>query len=225
MKKILITTIFALAAFGCSRTEEVKNTTVNSSSNTTTANTETEKPTAPPAKEEVYTAGKDPRADLIAAAQKRQKLPFWSAKVTVENMPQLNAEMEYAAPDRFRFKLPAGEAVVVGNETFSNETGKWVKEDQDAGENIREQITNGINEGAQNLKNVTIAGTEKVNGQDATVYSYNAEGVSTKVWIDTKSGLELKNEIEMDSEETGKLKRTTVYDYVTPVKIEAPKID
>lgn len=223
MKKILIITIFAFVAFGCSRAPETAN--VNAPANTTAANTETEKPAAPPAKEEAYTSGKDPRADLIAAAQNRQKLPFWSAKVTVENMPQLSADMEYVAPDRFRFKLPAGEAVVVGNETFSNEEGKWVKEDADASENIREQITNGINEGALNLKNVSVVGTEKVNGQDATVYSYNAEGISTKVWIDTKSGLELKNEIEMDSEETGKMKRTTVYDYITPVKIEAPKVD
>jgi hypothetical protein len=223
MKKVLILSAFALIAFGCSRTQEVSNTANAPATNTAQTNAERQKPAAPPAKEETYTAGKDPRADLIAAAQKRQKLPFWSARVTVENMPQMNAEMYYVAPDRFQFKLPASEAIVIGNETFSNEEGVWVKEEEGAGENIREQITSGINEGAQNLKDVSIVGKEKINGQDANVYSYSAEGIMTKVWIATESGLELKNQIEMDSPETGKLKRTTVYDYVTPVKIEAPK--
>lgn len=227
MKRILITAAFALIAFGCSRTQEVSNTANVSApaANTTQANAEPEKPAAAPAKEETYTAGKDPRADLIAAAQKRQKLPFWSARVTVENMPQLGAEMYYVAPDRFRFKLAGGEAVVVGNETYSNETGEWVKEEEGASENIREQITSGINEGAQNLQGVSIVGKEKINGQETTVYTYDSQGITTKIWIESKSGLELKNEIQMDSPQTGKLKRTTVYDYVTPVKIEAPKVN
>ncbi|SRR5215204_2281426 len=226
MKKKIILAVLLLSALACGKSSEVKNTTVKAPA----ANTETNaQPPAPPAKEEVYTSGADPRADLISAAQKRQKLPFWSAKVAVENMPQLNAEMQYSAPDRYWFKQAEGEAIVIGKETYSNETGAWVKEDENASDIIREKITSGINEGAQGLKDVSIkiniVGKEKINGQETNIYSFTSGGMMTKVWIESKSGLELKNEIETDSEETGKLKYTTIYDYVTLVKIEAPKID
>jgi len=222
MKKILILAAFALLAFGCSRTEEVKNTAPAAPPSNAPAN---KAPEIPAIKEEVYTSGADPRADLISAAQKRQKLPFWSAKVTVENLPQAGAEMEYIAPDRYRFKLATGEVVVIGSNSYSNEEGVWTKDDEGASEYIREQVTRGIAEGALGLKDVKIVGKEKLNGRETTVYQHQADGATTKVWIATDSGLEMKNEVVIVTESGEKLKRTSVYDYETPVKIEAPKID
>jgi hypothetical protein len=224
MKKILILALLAFLGFGCSRTEESKNT---APVNAPAANTQTDadEPEIPPVKEENYTAGADPRADLIAAAQKRQNIPFWSAKVTVEKYPEANAEMQYVAPDRYRFKLANGELIVVGSDSYSNEDGAWTKAEEGASEYIREQVTKGIAMGAMNLREVKIIGKEKVNGRDATVYTHTSTGNPTKIWIDTESGLELKNEVEEKNEVIGVLKRTTVYDYQTPVKIEAPKVD
>lgn len=223
MKKILMTAALAFLAFGCGRTEEVKNTppapapAANAPANTA--------PEIPTVKEETYTSGADPRADLISAAQKRLKLPFWSAKVTVENMPQANSEMKYVAPDRYQFKLPTGEMIVVGSDAFSNEEGKWEKVDEGASEFIKEQVKKGIAEGAMSLKGVQVIGKEQVSGKDATLYTYTADGTTTKVWLATDSGLELKNEVVFPMESGIAVKRTTVYDYETPVKIEAPKIE
>lgn len=220
MKRILVLTAFALISAACGTSNEIKNAApVNAPPANAPANTANE-----PLKEEVYTAGANPRADLISAAQKRQKLPFWSAKITSETNPAINAEMEYVAPDRYHFKLPSGEVIVIGNDSFSNEEGSWKKGDEGAGEYIKEQITTGMTEGAKNLKEVQIVGKEKVNGKDATVYLHKFGDVTTKVWVGTESGLELKNEVEANV--GGKMqKQTTVYDYEKPVRIEAPKIN
>ena len=222
MKKILFLTAIALISAACGNSTEVKNSAANApSANANAANSQT---VSQSVKEEVFTAGADPRADIISAAQKRQKLPFWSAKVTSETNSAVNVEMEYIAPDRYRFKLLSGEVIVIGNDTYSNEDGKWEKDDEDAGDNIKEQITMGINEGAKNLKEVQIVGKEKVNGKDATVYYHKFGDISTKVWIANDSGLELKNEVVANI--GGKVqKQMTVYDYNKKISIEAPKID
>src|SRR5690242_5853221 len=105
MKKILILTALVTVAFGCNRSNVATNSqpanapAANSQTNAPAANTATE-----PVKEEVYTKGADPRADIISAAQKRQKLPFWTAKVTSNENSSLSAEMKYAAPDSYYFR-------------------------------------------------------------------------------------------------------------------------
>ncbi len=132
MKRSLILAVFSLLAFGCSRTEEVKNTApVNAPAANAPANASTNTSTV---KEEVYTSGANPRADLISATQRLQKLTQWSARITSETMPEANAEMEYVAPDRYRIKKADGEVVVIGNDSYSNEDGKWEKLEDDIGE-------------------------------------------------------------------------------------------
>lgn len=219
MKKVLILTALALVAAGCGRSDEAKNTApVNAPPPANTqANVE-------PVKEEAFTSGANPRADLISATQKLQKVPFWSAVVTSASDLDLKIEMQYAAPDRYRVKKTEGEVIVIGKDTYSNETGKWEKIEDDIGAFIREQISSGIAEGVKTLKDVQIVGKEKFNGKETTIYSHKVGDAVIKVWIGSDSGLQLKNEIEANLD--GELQRqTTVYDYETPVKIEAPKIN
>lgn len=223
MKKILILTVFAIAAFGCSKTEEVKNTApVNNAPAANTA-TNTAANTSV-VKEETYTSGANPRADLISATQKLQKLPFWSARITSVTMPETNAEMQFVAPDRYRIVKADGEVIVIGNSSYSKEQGKWTVLEDDIGEFIREQTRAGMEEGVRNLQNVEVVGKDKVGGKDATVYSHKFGDIMTKVWIGTESGLQLKNEVEANIGGTIQ-KQTTIYDYDKPVKIEAPKIE
>ena len=221
-KRILILTAFALVALGCSRSEEVKNTApVNAPPASEATNTAAP---AAPLKEEVYTAGADPRADLISATQKLQKMPFWSAIVTSATDLDLKIEMQYAAPDRYHIKKEEGEVIVIGSDTYSSEGGKWEKIEDDIGALIREQMTAGIAEGVKNLKDMKVVGKEKFAGKDTTVYSHKIGDAEVKTWIASDSGLQLKNEVELSL--SGEVqKQTTVYDYEKPVKIEAPKID
>lgn len=220
MKRIIVLTAFVLCAFGCRTTEEIGTKTANAPA----ANAATNSQPNEPVKEEVFTAGVNPRADLISATQKLQKLTFWSARITSETTPDANAEMQYVAPDRYRIKKTDGEVIVIGNDSFSNENGKWEKLDDNIGEFIREQTRSGIEQGVRNLKDVQIVGKEKVGDKDATVYAHKFGDISTKVWIGTESGLQLKNEVEANV--GGKTeKQTTVYDYDKKVTIEAPKIN
>jgi len=221
MKRIIFLTALALISTACGTSNEVKNTTT---ANVAPANAQTNTQTTEPVKEEVFTAGVNPRADLISATQKLQKVTFWSARITSETTPDANAEMQFVAPDRYRIKKTDGEVIVIGNDSYSNENGKWEQLDDDIGEFIRTQTQRGIEEGVKNLKDVQIVGKEKVGGKDATVYTHKFGDISTKVWIGTESGLQLKNEVEANV--GGKIeKQTTVYDYDKKVTIEAPKIN
>lgn len=220
MKKILILAAAAIFAFGCSKTEEVKNTApANAPANTATntaANTSV-------VKEETYTSGANPRADLISATQKLQKLPFWSAKISSDTSPEINAEMKYAAPDRYHIARKDGEVIIIGSNSYTKEDGKWEVLDDNLGETLREQMKTGIEEGVRNLQNVEIIGKDKVGGKDATIYQHKFGDVTTKIWIGTESGLQLKNEVEANIGGTMQ-RQTTIYDYEKPVTIEAPKI-
>jgi hypothetical protein len=226
MKKKLILTVFALVSFGCGGSSEVKNTTtVNAPPANPQANAQTNAQTVnEPVKEESFTAGANPRADLISAAQKLQKVPSWSAKITSETNPEVDAEIDFIAPDRYHFKKTDGELIVIGNDSYEYQNGKWKKLEGNIGEYLKSQITSGIQAGVKNLQNVQIVGKEKFNGKDTIVYTHNANGSVIKIWIANDSGLQLKNEEEANLE--GQiLKQTRVYDYDKKVKIEAPKID
>ena len=221
MKKIILIIAVVLFAFGCGTSKEVTNTRTNAAPANSPVNTQ---PTSQPVKEETFTSGADPRADIISAAQKLQKLPFWTAKISSETNKEANAEMQYSAPDSYRIKKSDGEVVVIGNDSYSNEDGKWTKLDDNIGEVIRNSTKAGIEEGVKNLKDVKVVGKEKFDGKDATVYSHEIGGVKTKIWIGSESGLQLKNEVEaVLAGETQK--QTTVYDYNKKVSIEAPKIN
>ena len=221
MKKLFVFIALALISAGCGTSNETKNTAVKAPPANTQANAPAN---SEPVKEEVFTSGANPRADIISAAQKLQKLPFWSAKITSETTPEADAEMQYFAPDRYWIKKAGGEVIVIGNDSYSKENDKWEKLDANIGENIRSSTKTGIEEGVKNLQDVQIIGKEKVNGKDATIYSHKFGDITTKIWIASDSGLQLKNEVEANI--GGKMeKQTTVYDYDKKVSIEAPKID
>ncbi len=189
--------------------------------NTNATNSQT---VSEPPKEAVFTAGANPREDVISAAQKLQKLPFWSARITSATTPEVNAEMEYTAPDRFHMKDAKGEVIVIGNDSYSFNNGKWEKSEEDIGQAVGAQIKSGLEAGIKNLKDVRIVGREKFDGKDATVYSHKIGDETIKIWIANDSGLQLKNEVETNL--GGKsLQITRIYDYDKKVSINAPKVD
>lgn len=222
MKRILVLTAFALAAFGCSKTEEVKNTApANAPAANTSTNTAANVSTV---KEETFTSGANPRADLISAAQKLQKIPSWSAKLTSETNPEADAEINYIAPDRYHFKKSDGELIIIGNDSYEYQNGKWKKLEGNIGEYLKSQIMTGMQTGINNLQNVQIIGKEKLNGKDTTIYSHTTNSSVIKIWILSDSGLQLKNEEEATIDGQF-IKQTRSYDYDKKVTIEAPKIN
>ena len=221
MKRILILTALSLIAFGCSRSDEVKSTTrVNAPANTASE----------PVKEETFTAGENPKGDVFYSTKKQMSAPLWSLTVTSETSPEINMLMEHVAPNRYYFKQPAGEVIVIGSDSYVNRSGKWEKAGIDLSESIVSQSKLVTEEALQSIKDVQKIGTEQIKGKDAIIYSYKnegnaaGEGSTTKVWVDKVSGLPLK--IEVEGKINGKAQKiSSVYDYEKPVKIEAPKID
>lgn len=220
MKRVLILIFAVAAASGCSKPAE-QTTSTNSA---TTANSANANPDSAPVKEESFTGGVDPRADLVSSAQRLQKQPFWTATITVSEMPDEKAVMEYSAPDNYRIRKATEEVIVVAGKAYTKNEGKWEASDEDIAGEIRKQTQSGVNEGIRNLKDVTIVGPDKLDGRETVVYSHKMGGSTVKIWIEKASGLQRKNETEL--EVGGKVYRQTViYDYETPVKIEAPKLN
>jgi hypothetical protein len=226
MKKILIIAAFAALTFGCSRSDEVKNTTVAvnapPSANAPAANSE---PVKVP---EIFTAGEDPRGDVLFSTKKQMSAPAWSGTVTSETTPELNMLMEHAAPNRYYVKQPAGEVIVIGSDSYVNQKGKWQKVGIDLSEQLSSQMKLMTEEALAGVKDVQKVGTEQVDGKETIVYSYKTEGeepgeaTTTKIWLDKANGLPLK--INVEGMINGKPQKvSTVYDYDKPVRIEAPK--
>ena len=225
MKKILIIMTLALSIAACSRSEEVRNTATTNAPPAANTAANTSEPVKEP---EVFTAGENPRGDVVYSTKKQMATGVWSANVTSETTPELNMLMEHVAPNRYYVKQPAGEVIVIGGDSYVNQNGKWQKVGIDLSEQLSSQAKLVTEEALANIKDVQKVGTEQVNGKEAIVYSYKTDAedegavTTTRVWIDKIKGLPLK--INVEGTINGKAQKvSTVYDYDKPVKIEAPK--
>ncbi len=167
------------------------------------------------------------KEDVVSSTRKLKDLKFWSAKTEIENMPALSGEIKYVAPDRFYFKQGTNEAIVVGDQTYTKEDGKWQKSDFDMSGLKKIQDNALTEEDVKKIQNVAVIGTETLNGRKTTVYGHRSGGgaadSATKMWIDEETKLVLKTVVENRAgAQTQRV--TTTYDFDTPVKIETPRI-
>ncbi|HNQ15759.1 MAG TPA: hypothetical protein PKM58_09355 [Pyrinomonadaceae bacterium] len=167
------------------------------------------------------------KEEVVTSARKLKDLKFWSAKTEIEGNPALSGEIQYIAPDRFHFKQGGNEAIVVGDQTFAKENGKWVKADYDMSGFKKIQENALTEEDVKKIQNVQVLGEETLNGKRTTIYVHRSGGPSidsvTKMWIDRENGLVMKSVVENRvGKQTQRI--VTTYDFDTPVTIEAPKI-
>ncbi len=217
MKRILILMILSFVAACSSSNEAPANSSTVPTPNTTpsaAANTETAE--SEKAKEEVVTS-----------ARKLKDLKFWTARTEIESSPALSGEIQYVAPDRFHFKQGGNEAIIIGDQTFTKENGKWIKSDYDMSGFKKIQENALTEEDVKKIQDVQVLGEETLNGKKTTVYAHRTGGSSidsvTKMWIDRENGLVMKSVVENRiGKQTQRI--VTTYDFDTPVKIEAPKI-
>ena len=230
MKKIILISaiVSLLISFGCSSepetTNSAVNTAVNAPANTAIAETEPEIDVNTP-----FVPSENPKDDLLNSTKRLQAYNAWSATLTNDALPEMKTELEYIKPDRYRVKNADSEIVVIGSDAYARQGGDWEMLPEDIGAQINEMKKNFNAEGMKAIKEINKSATEKLNGKDATVYTYSIEPDEktvenlTKVWIANDSGLPLK--IVVETENAGqKQKVTTVYDYTKQVKIEAPEI-
>ena len=177
-----------------------------------------------------FVPSENPKDDLLNSTNRLQAYDSWAATLQNDLMPELKTELEYVKPDRYRVKNAGSEIVVIGSDAYARQDGgEWEMLPEDIGAQINQMKKNFNAEGMKAIKEVKKSATEKLNGKDATVYTYSIEPNeqtvenSTRVWIANDSGLPLK--IVVETENAGKKQKvTTIYDYTKEVKIEAPEI-
>lgn len=230
MKKLALIITTAVFAFGCGSSKEVANAPSTNApvADSKPANTEAiDNATVNPEK---FTAGENPKGDVVFASRKQGTAPIWSMTVSSESMPNLNMQMEHIAPDRWHFKQSAGEVIVIGKQSYVNRNSKWIKIDDDLSSAIGNQTQLITEESIQRIKDVKKLREETFNGKEAIVYEYTTKDentssdAATSVWIEKATGLPLK--IELNGMINGKKQTiSTVYDYDKKVVIEAPKVE
>lgn len=167
------------------------------------------------------------KEDVVASTRKLKDLKFWTARTEIENMPALSGEIKYVAPDRYYFKQGPNEAIVIGDQTFTKEEGKWRKSDFDMSGLKKIQENALTEEDVKKIKNAQVIGNETVNGRKTTIYAHSMINgtveAATKMWIDDETKLVIKTIVE---NRAGKQVQrvVTTYDFDTPVKIEAPRV-
>lgn len=177
------------------------------------------------------TASSDPKADVVAAANKFIALKSFSAKMEGVGQTEIKSQVDYVAPDRYHVTYLGGtgvgmELITVGNQSYMKPSGgSWNKMPGDAKSipTLRDSFTE---EGLKTLSDVKFDGDESVDGKATLVYSFkNVTPVgdypfTSKMWVDKGSGLPMKVYVEYSN---GMLKNMTVrYDTETPITIEPP---
>lgn len=171
----------------------------------------------------------DAKADIEKMADRFLSLRSFTAKMEGTGTIPVDSELEFLAPDRFRFRHfgqagKGGEMVVIGKTTYLNAGGQWQKMEIGMSvPNMRETFTR---DGLKWFKDVKYVGEETVDGKTAHHYNYTGEMPGSKktyrsdIWVSAADGTPIKISTVYDS---GDLKTMDItYDYSKQVSIEAP---
>jgi len=228
----LVLILLGTLGLGCSTIERLRSGIDNKPANSSDANSNSASP-SDGSEPGTVAAGADPKAEIIAASKKFTSLPSFKAKMTTDGESALNVEVEYQAPDRYRFKSEPIhgmeiETIVIGADTYAKFGGKWQKMPGGQAAQIPAMKEMFTEEGLKRLSNVRFEGVETFNGKAANKYVYDDPGQPEKnvapytstIWVSKAEDIPLRVKVEYKS---GKLKSATIdYDTDTPVSIEKP---
>ena len=237
MKMLTAFVLFVSAAVvGCSTFKEIGRSAENSNAQSERATGERKTSTDGTEPDIAANSGEfaptdDPTADIerLGGRFLAQKT-FRSVMDTTGNM-QVHTELEFQAPDRFRLKnrLESGksmEMILIGKQVYMNANGRWMKAPVAFGGTTALEMRDMFNrEKLKWFQGLKYSGEERVEGKDAYVYVYTGkvEGMSesdSKIWVGKSDGMPIKI---ASTYKTGDMKTMDiVYDYDTPVSIEAP---
>lgn len=184
----------------------------------------------------------DPKDDLAAVMKAQNDAPSFRAKViTTGTGMNMTVTMEKVKPSQLHVKTEGGpvsmEIYSDGQKTLMKQGGG---EFQEAPPQVAAMLTQNSQEAMmqqamQAAKNVKVSGHEAVNGNPATVYSYDAEmsGMqsSNKLWVSDKDHRPVKSESEVHgSMPSGgaaastdlNMKIVSTFDYDPSIKVVMP---
>lgn len=227
MRKDLVTPLIILAALalGCSKINEL----VKKSGNEGPANSNTgiAKPDDKPAESGAYAPTDNPKVDIANLSDRFMTLKSFRAVMEGDGQTPIKADLEFVAPDRYRFKSANSmEMIIIGKTTYMKLGDRWQKMPMALDSSITDMRATFNKEGLKWFNDVKYVGDDTIDGKPAYVYTYHGKGLNntgendSKLWIAKSDGLPLKIEATYKS---GTLKSMTIeYDYDTPVTIEPP---
>lgn len=172
----------------------------------------------------MYTKGVDPGQDIVSAVMGLQKEGFWTSRITSPTLPDMETTLKYEAPDRYHMKSIDSEIIAVGGASWLRSGRTWTKSEIDFGGAIQAARPKLDAGSASRLKDVKLLRKDTGSGRSVAVYSYVDDVAFNVIWIDEETGRILKTTATVEYD--GKAhERTTVFDYETPVKIEAPQVN
>jgi len=228
----LILILLTAVGLGCSTIEKLRSGIESKPANSADANSNSASP-SDASEPGTITAGTDPKAEIIAASKKFTSLPSFKAKMTTDGESSMDLELEYQAPDRYRFKIEPVhgmeiETIMIGSDTYAKLGGKWQKMPGNTAAQIPAMKEMFTEEGMKRLSNVRFEGVETIDGKSANKYAYDDPGQPDKgvaaytstIWVSKDKDIPLKVKVDYKG---GKLKSATInYDTDSPVSIEKP---
>lgn len=170
-----------------------------------------------------FTSGANPSADIVSAIMGLQREAFWTSKISSPTLKEMDTTLLYAAPDRYHMKSVDSEIIAIGKLSWLKDGQGWVKSDIDFGGAIQGARPRLDAAAASRMKDVKLLRKEDRAGKAVSVYSYTDADIVNTIWIEDGTGRLLQTTAQIEF--GGKTHdRTTVFDYETPVRIEAPKV-
>ena len=223
----MISAIFLATGIGCSTYSGPASNTETPANNATAAAPASD---PNPWSSSPFSPSGDAKADIEKMADRFLSLRSFSARMEGTGTIPVNSELEFVAPDRFRFRhlggqdAKPGEMVVVGKTTYLNIGGQWQKMDIGMSvPNMRETFTR---DGLKYFKDIKYLGEENAEGKNAYHYSYTGQMPGSKkeydsqIWINADDGTPVRISTNYRS---GDLKTMDiVYDYSKQISIEPP---
>lgn len=170
-----------------------------------------------------------PREDLIAAFGKAMAGGSYTAEVIAKvKGADYPTRMQVQWPDRYHMKTPDTEMVILPGATWMNAGGQWMKMPMDMSKMIQGYSKQAMDEGVAGIGEVSVTGSETINGCESTLYSYTATGKfmgvenssQAEVAVCGSSGLPVR----MITGKPGDADRVVVnYDFAAEVSIQAPQ--
>lgn len=170
-----------------------------------------------------FTKGANLSADIVSAVMGLQREVFWTSRISSPTLKEMDATLSYTSPDRYHMKSMDSEFIAIGKSSWLKDKDGWVRSEMDLGGAIQAARPKLNAASASRLEDVKLLRKESRGGRQVSVISYVDDVAFNMIWIDDETGRLLQTTAQIEFE--GKThERTTVFDYETPVRIEAPAV-
>lgn len=156
---------------------------------------------------------------------------FRATAVSEQGDTKITVENDTVWPDRFHVRSGGREFIFVpGSSWLKQGDGAWTQLPVDMSEMVKSLSPDAMAQALANLENAKLIGTEAMGSRSAIVLEYDTHatvmGIETKshvkVWLDSVSKLPIQQQAAGTAQ--GVQSNTfTRYDFVSDLKIEAPK--